>query len=52
MFNVDVTNDRVLEGDEKFTLTINSSGDYNVDNRKDSTAVTIQNDDCKFLYYK
>ena len=49
-FDVSITDDEVLEGDEDFTLTIDPSGDYNVRNRKDSTTVTIKNDDCKFVF--
>ena len=46
---VPITDDKVLEGDEDFTLTINRSMDYKVDDNKHETRVIIKNDDCKYL---
>jgi len=48
-FDVPITDDKVLEDDEDFILTIDPSGDYKVDDDKDDTTVAIQNDDCKLM---
>jgi len=46
---VPITDDEVLEDDEDFTLIINRTMGYKVDNNKDRTRVIIKNDDCKCL---
>jgi len=52
-FNVSINNDNIYEGDENFTVTIDSSSLPDGVTRGDpgSTTVTIVNDDCK-SYYK
>ena len=49
-FNVPITDDMILEGDENFMLTINPSALPNGVTVGDSgqATVTIVNDDCKF----
>ena len=50
--NITINDDKLLEPDEKFTLTINSASlpsNVNVDgDNPDSATVTILNDDCKY----
>ena len=48
-FDVPITDDKVLEDDEDFILTIDPSDDYEVDDNNDDTTVAIQNDDCKLM---
>ena len=50
-FDILITDDKVLEDDEDFTVTIDPSDDYEV-NDMSSTTVTIMNDDCKYLLHK
>ena len=47
--NISITNDTLLEDDEKFTLIINSSSlpNYVHVGDQSTTTVTIVNDDCK-----
>ena len=50
-FDVPINDDNILEDDEDFTLTIDSSDDVVVvDDDMGSTTVTINNDDCKCVY--
>ena len=50
-FNIPINDDDIVEGDENFTLTINSSSlpDNVTRGTTGEATVTIVNDDCKWL---
>ena len=52
-FNVPITDDAILEGNENFMLTINETSlpDYIIRGTPPEATVTIVDNDCKLFYY-